>query len=497
MATIAVMTSPAKGHLYPLMETLIELQKRGHDVVVRTLSSEVAMLKKLGFRASALSEDLNRAELEDWDATNPIAALNAVLRQLVSRMPHDCAELQDLIAAENPDMVLVDFTTFGGQIAAQASGLPWAMWSPTFLPMDMPDDPPFGMGLPRARGPLGRGRDFALRRGMTHLWDRFSLKDVNATRQAHGLNTLRHTTELLDQPPAVINFTAEPFEYHREKFPENLHLVGPGNWSPPSDGGPDLSHITEPIALVTCSTEFQDDAELGQTAIDALRGTGMHTVVTAGALDPLSFRPGDQATVLDFVSHDAILPRCAVVISHGGMGITQKALSYGLPIVVVPFGRDQKEVAERVRACGAGEVLSTKELTPEALHKRVTAAMARSGRATRIAEAFRNAGGATYAADVVEEQLTGLSTGSTRDAATGDAPDNTSAGSATATSRAAARPVSSHGQPHRSSQRRAPQDEPRTLEEEATLDDLVAAGAHGRPRPDATFATSHAPSDSE
>ncbi|RAV31131.1 glycosyltransferase [Corynebacterium heidelbergense] len=405
MSTIAVMTSPAKGHLYPLMETLLELRDRGHNVVVRTLGSEVTMLNNLGFKASALSEDLNSAELEDWDASNPLAALNAVLQQLVSRMPHDCAELKELIAQENPDMVMVDFTTFGGQIAAEASGLPWALWSPTFLPLEMPDDPPFGLGLRRATGLRGKARDKVLRRGMSHLWDRFSLKQVNEMRVKNGLGKLRHTTDLLKRPPAVINFTAEPFEYARKQWPENLHLVGPGNWSPPNHDGPDLSHITDPIALVTCSTEFQDDAELGQAAIDALKGTGMHTVVTAGALDPLTFRPGEQATVLDFVSHDAILPRCAIVISHGGMGITQKALSHGLPIVVVPFGRDQKEVAERVRACGAGEVLSTKYLTPERLHAKVTAAMARSGRATKIAKAFEKAGGAQHAANVVEDQL--------------------------------------------------------------------------------------------
>lgn len=405
MSTIAVMTSPAKGHLYPLVDTLIKLRSRGHSIVVKTLSSETQTLEDLGFTAIPLSDTLNDAQLDDWQATNSIGALNAVLRQLVSRMPHDFRELTSLIAETQPDMVMVDFTTFGGQIAAEASGLPWALWSPTFLPLNLPDDPPFGMGLKRSTGTTGALRDKALRRVLTHLWDRFSIRDVNALRTTHGLEPLRHTTDLLQRPPAIINFTAEPLEYSRKQWPDNVHLVGPGTWSPPVSDSDVLRDVTDPIALVTCSTEFQDDAELGQVAIDALEGTGLHTVVTTGALDPLTFRPKSQATVVDFLSHDAILDRCAVVICHGGMGITQKALVKGIPIVVLPFGRDQREVAERVRHCRAGEVLSPTKLTASALHSKVTSAMALKSRTAAVARQLARAGGAERAADIIESQL--------------------------------------------------------------------------------------------
>ena len=44
---ILAYTSPSKGHLYPLMPTLLELRRRGHQVAVRTLASEVELLKQL------------------------------------------------------------------------------------------------------------------------------------------------------------------------------------------------------------------------------------------------------------------------------------------------------------------------------------------------------------------------------------------------------------------------------------------------------------------
>ncbi len=54
-----------------------------------------------------------------------------------------------------------------------------------------------------------------------------------------------------------------------------------------------------------------------------------------------------------FVQHGPILARAAVAVTHGGMGATQKALSAGVPCVVVPFGRDQLEVAARVKHANA------------------------------------------------------------------------------------------------------------------------------------------------
>lgn len=62
----------------------------------------------------------------------------------------------------------------------------------------------------------------------------------------------------------------------------------------------------------------------------------------------------DNARVEHFVPHSLVLDRAAVAITHGGMGSTQKALAKGVPVVVVPFGRDQHEVAAVVLAADAG-----------------------------------------------------------------------------------------------------------------------------------------------
>ena len=67
------------------------------------------------------------------------------------------------------------------------------------------------------------------------------------------------------------------------------------------------------------------------------------------------------------------------------MGITQKALAHGVPVVAVPFGRDQPEVARRVEVAGAGVRLPAGKLTPERLRKAVRHAIELRPGAERIA----------------------------------------------------------------------------------------------------------------
>lgn len=44
-------TSPAQGHLYPVVPILDELQRRGHRVALWALPSEVAAMRELGIEA--------------------------------------------------------------------------------------------------------------------------------------------------------------------------------------------------------------------------------------------------------------------------------------------------------------------------------------------------------------------------------------------------------------------------------------------------------------
>ncbi len=102
-----------------------------------------------------------------------------------------------------------------------------------------------------------------------------------------------------------------------------------------------LQEPGDPWVLVTCSTEYQGDERLAATAIEALRDAPLRVLVTTADADPSGLPSAPNARVERFVPHSAVLPHAAAVITHGGMGIVQKTVAAGVPLVVVPFGRDQ------------------------------------------------------------------------------------------------------------------------------------------------------------
>src|SRR4029453_15057438 len=59
-----------------------------------------------------------------------------------------------------------------------------------------------------------------------------------------------------------------------------------------------------------------------------------------------------------YLPHAALLPDCALVVTHAGFGTVMAVLAHGVPLLCLPMGRDQHENAARVAACGAGMGLS-------------------------------------------------------------------------------------------------------------------------------------------
>ncbi len=405
MARYLVYTSPARGHLYPIVPTLEELRRRGHEVAVRTLASEVGLLRELGFEAEAIDPAIERKEHEDWRARTPIGALQDNLNVFFERARYDGPDLRRAIEEERPDALLVDINAWGAMAVAESAGMPWATWCPYFLPVPSRDAPPFGLGLPPARGPLGRLRDRLLSLVLFGIYNRLA-PELDAVRAQLGAPPVRRIERAMIRAPLMLYMTAQPFEYPRSDWPPSVRMVGPGIWDLPTDPPSWLDELNEPLVLVTCSTEFQNDGKLVRAALEGLAEEEVNVVVTTAGVDPSSFTPPPNARVERFVPHRPVLERAACVVCHGGMGITQKALAAGVPVCVVSFGRDQFDVARHVEVADAGTRLPASRLRQDRLRAAVHEAMSKKAGANRIAAAFAAAGGSKAAVDTLEELST-------------------------------------------------------------------------------------------
>lgn len=408
-------TSPARGHLYPVVPILMALLERGHSVHACGLAGELEHLAPLGIDASPIDPAIENIAIEDWRRRTPQGAAVSVLKTFAERSLLEAPDLERAIEVHDPDVLLVDINAWGAAIVAEASGRPWAIYSPYLLPLRSRDAPPFGPGLRPMEGAFGRVRDAIVGRAVDGTFRRATAVSLTPLRARYGLPALGSFDALLRRPPLLLSLTAEGFEYPRRDWPASVRLVGPMNWNPPdprSQAAPAwLAEMADPLVLVTCSTELQGDRRLVEVALEALPAAGTSVVATVAAHDPDGFAATPGGKVVRFAPHDAILRRASCVVCHGGLGITQKALSAGVPVVVVPFGRDQMETARRVERAGAGVRLSPRRLTPTRLLEAVGVATDRCAGAERVSRAYASAGGPSAAAEAIIELGLGVGTG--------------------------------------------------------------------------------------
>jgi MGT family glycosyltransferase len=405
MSRILAYTSPGRSHLFPLTPILDELHRRGHQIVLRTLASQVALMRSRGFDAEPIDERIEAIEHDDWRARNPLASVRMNAAVFCARAQHDAPDLTRAIADTDPDALLVDINSWGGLMAAEAWGGSWAVFCPYPLALSSRDAPPFGPGFAPARGPLGRMRDRLVGPLVLGMVERQVRPPLNDIRARMGLAPIANVEEWFGRPPLLLYMTAEPFEYPRRDWPENVVMIGPCAWDPPSDPPQWLERITQPIVLVNTSTEFQNDGRLVHVALQALAEEPVTVVATLPAGDPAGLQIPANAHVERFVPHTPVLEHAACAVTHGGMGSTQKALAHGVPVCAVPFGRDQLEVARRVEVAHAGTRLPARRLRPDRLRAKVTEAMTCTEGARRIADAYAATGGARTAADAFETRL--------------------------------------------------------------------------------------------
>jgi MGT family glycosyltransferase len=408
MAVILAYGSPSLGHLLPMSALLAELARRGHLVHLRTMSTGVARARRLGLHAESVDPRIEAVVAQDWLARTALQVLKNSIDVLRRRAVLEVDDLRGAVDRVRPDAVIVDANCWGAMSAAECGGRPWLVFSPFTPYLKSRGVPPFGPGLRPLPGLIGTLRDASIRPFVTHLFDRRIVPPVNMIRVQLGVPTVRSVDELMRRAPLILAVGGEPFEYPHPGWGDAVHVIGACVSEPDAAAAPAwLAGIDRPVVLVGTSSIKQADTALGYTALQALADEPVHVVATFPAGVPPDLPRPPNATICRFVPHGMVLDRARCAITHGGMGTTLKALERGVPVCVVPFGRDQAEVARRVQVAGCGTRLPAKKLSPRRLRAKVLQAMRMGDGARRVASGLAATGGVARGADLVEQRVLG------------------------------------------------------------------------------------------
>jgi MGT family glycosyltransferase len=409
MSVILAYGSPSLGHLLPLGALLRELVRRGHQVHLRTMSAGAATMRAAGVHAEPVDPRIEGIVGQDWRARNALEVLKLSIDVLCRRAVLEVDDVRRAVEAVRPDAVIVDANCWGAISAVEAETIPWLVFSPFTPYLRSRGVPPFGPGIRPLPGIVGDLRDASVRPIVQHLFDRPMLPRVNAIRAGLGVPAVTSVDEFMRRAPLLLAVGGEPFEYPHPGWGDLVHHIGACAFEPSETTAPEwVEAIERPLVLVNTSSIKQPDSALGRTALQALADEEVHVVATFPAGVPPDLPRPANATVCRFVPHAAILGRASCAITHGGMGTTLKALDRGIPVVVVPFARDQAEVARRVQVARCGTRLAAHRLTPARLRAKVRSAITLGDGARRVAAGFAATGGVAHGADLIEQRVLGF-----------------------------------------------------------------------------------------
>jgi MGT family glycosyltransferase len=354
------------GNVPPELSAARRLVERGHSATVLAEDSVIEEVRETGADVRRWVRAPNRKDrrpehdpCRDWECRYPWQLVDRLARRLIVGPAAAFAQdVSEAIAQRQPDVVICSMFCLGGMVAAEAAGIPFVTLFPNVYPLPADGLPPFGIGLRPARGPLGRCRDRVLNRVIEHLWDAAGLRQLNALRRQYGLVPMSHVLDQVRSARRQLVLTSPGFDFPAT-LPAAVRYVGPvlddpmwaeTPWIPPAGDAP--------LVLVAMSSTFQDHIGCLQRVLDALGTLAVRGVMTAGpAVDSAALEAPANVTILESAPHREVLRCAALVVTHGGHGTVVKALAAGVPMVLLPHGRDQADTAARVTMRGAGIAL--------------------------------------------------------------------------------------------------------------------------------------------
>jgi MGT family glycosyltransferase len=363
------------GNLPPALTVASHLVERGHAVrflgepcnrqEIEATGSVFVSYVHAPHRDNKLPES---DFIRDWEARTPFEAFARTRERLMFGQASAYAQdVLEELAAHLADAVAVDFPLFGALVGAEHARIPTAVLNTTIYRLPAPGLPPTGLGLLPAADPFARVRDAVLNALVSRLFAQ-GLPDLNAARSRLGLAPLSHPFQQLEHADLFLVLTSSAFDFPARRLPPNVRYVGPQLdellWAQPWSSPWPADH-PDPLVVVSLSTSFQHQGALLQRLMDALGGMRVRALVTLGpTLAPEDFQAPANVVIRTSAPHGQVFPEAAAVVTHAGHGTVMRALACGLPLVCIPMGRDQTDVAARVVARGAGLRLTPKARTP-------------------------------------------------------------------------------------------------------------------------------------
>ncbi|MBV8524505.1 MAG: hypothetical protein JOY71_20670 [Acetobacteraceae bacterium] len=387
---ILIASTPAMGHLNPLLAIGRILIAAGHEVVGLSASSLRDRIEEIGakFRRLPVGADFDLREVKSVvpelkEIPPGLRWLRvAIERVFVGTIPAQHRGLQEVLRDFPADVIIGDDMFFGAlpMLLGPRSERPHIVLCGTsILHWRREDGAPHFLGLPPATT-QAQLNEYAI---IAHEHDRVVNQPINRRLnrllEDLGVGPLSKTPfdSVVELADAYMQLTVPSFEFPRH-IPPSVHFIGALPIIPNQAPLPSWAHeldSSRKVVLVTQGTVANHD--FGLLVAPALAVLAdepdLVVVVTAGGR-PIDAIPGPipgNARLASYLPFEWMLPKVDVFVTNGGYGSVNQALSFGIPLVTAGLTEDKADVNARVAWSGVGIDLATNEPTPWALREAI------------------------------------------------------------------------------------------------------------------------------
>jgi len=222
----------------------------------------------------------------------------------------------------------------------------------------------------------------------------------------------RYFAHWLHSPLLTLGLFPDWFAPVQPDWPASVHLTSfPLSDTVSDQGVPDqLQHLlqTQRPVVFTPGTGNLHAAAFFAAGIEACRALNLPAIILTPHREQLP--PALPPTVhnFPFAPLSQILPRCAALIHHGGIGTTAAALAGGIPQIIMPLSHDQPDNAARIVRNGWGARLWPRQFTARHLTPLLRDALANQEMAHRCRAAaarLAQTNGLNTACELIESAL--------------------------------------------------------------------------------------------
>ena len=393
---VLVASTPATGHLNPLLAITHGLLEDGHDVTILTASKLRPRVDAIGatFRTFPAGADIDPNDIHAIApelkamAPGPEWLRVAIQRIFVDRILPQHQGLRQAVDDLQPDVIVGDDMMFGVLpmlLGPRANRPPVILCGTSILHATRDDGAPHFLGLPPATTQADHERYAVIARECDQIINEPIANQVNEILAKLGVGPL--SMVLFDSvsvlADAYLQLSVPSFEFPR-KLPPTVHFVGRPpivpNQAPVPPWADELDGSRK-VVLVTQGTVANHDFGLlvAPTLAALADEKDLLVVVTTGGrpVDTIPAAIPANARVASFLPFEWILDKADAFVTNGGYGSVNQALSFGLPIVSAGLTEDKADVNMRIAWSGVGIDLATNQPSPQAVREAVRAVLDR------------------------------------------------------------------------------------------------------------------------